>query len=243
MTTFPRPTLAAGAAWAVPTVLTTSAAPRVAASGPECTDGTLTIGWRQGTYVETTALSGSKLEVVGFTFIPTAWPGLTITGSTVRRGTSHGSGVNFHRNGTTSLFYSSSLTLNYNEWNQTGYANRTDWTISFSQAVTGLTFGIDWDGINPDTMLEEYLELVAISPAPPFPANHDIKVLGTGTASDPWRTYDNFADNDNANEFYGTVVLDYADTPVSSFTITAWSEGSPGTEENIFLSTLTIGCP
>lgn len=248
MTTFHRRTLAAGAAWTVPAVVAAAAAPRVSASASAavCTEGTVTIDWREGTYTETTAMSGANLEVVSFLFVPTAWPALTITGSTVRHGTSHGSGINFHRNGTTSLFYSSSLTLNYNEWTQTGYANRTDWTISFSQPVTGLTFGItdiDWDGPNPDTLLDEYRELVSIDPYPSLPPNHDAQLIGSGTTSDPWRTWNNFIDNDNANEFYGTVILDYGTVPMSTFTITAWSEGQPGTQENIFLSTMTLACP
>ncbi|MFV0451920.1 MAG: hypothetical protein ACK5LS_06715 [Propioniciclava sp.] len=247
MATITRRTLALGATWAAPAVIAAAAAPRLIAS-PLCTPGgTMAIDWRYGTYLETTQTVGAVTEVIGFTFVPDVWPELTITAATTRHGTSHGSGVNFHRNAQTGGPYTSSITLNYNEWTTTGYPNRTDWTISFSQQVTGLRFAvtdIDWDGPNPALAgLVENRENVTISPVPSASPGLGSAMTGSGTVLDPWRSVGNFNDNNNVTSSIANVAFDYQTTAMTAFTVTAWSTGSPGTQENLFLSTLTIDCP
>lgn len=241
-----RRTLALGTVWAAPVAWTVASAPRVSAS-PLCSDGKLTLDWRHGTYVETTRTVGAVTEIYSFSFVPDAWPDITITGATTRYGTSHGSGVNFHRDDTTGAFYSSGLTLNYNEWTVTGYANRTDWTFGFSQSVTGLSFAItdiDWDGPNPSAGgIIANRENVALVPAPGSTVLGSA-MAGSGTVADPWISVDNFVDNNNATSSIANVAVDYGTTPVTSFTVTGWSTApTAGTQENIFLSTMTIDCP
>lgn len=206
----------------------------------------MVIDWRHGTYVETTQTVGAVTEIISFVFTPDVWPELTITGSTTRHGTSHGSGVNFHRTDTTGGVYPSGLTLNYNEWTTTGYDNRTDWTFSLSQSVTGLSVAvtdIDWDGPNPNRGgVIENRENVSVSAMPGI-TTLGSAMTGSGTIADPWRSVNNFSDNNNATSSIANVGLDYGSTAVNSFTVTAWSTGVPGTQENLFLSTMTFDCP
>lgn len=241
-----RRTLALGTVWATPVALAVASAPRVSAS-PLCADTTLTLDWRRGIYATTIQTVGAVTEIIAFSFIPDVWPELTITGSTTRYGTSHGSGPNFLRTDTIGGFYSSGLTLNYNEWTTTGYVNRTDWTIGFSQSVTGLSFAItdiDWDGPNPNQgNVVSNRENVAISPAPGS-TTLGSAMAGSGTVADPWISVNNFVDNDNTTSSIANVGVDYGSIPVTAFTVAGWSTAiNAGTQENIFLSTMTIDCP
>ncbi|MFV0406000.1 MAG: hypothetical protein ACK5LN_04145 [Propioniciclava sp.] len=242
MASMTRRTFALGAMWATPAVLASTQAPAVSAS----THNQQGIDWNFGTYTETMAPTPSHGdEVIAFTFVPTACPGLTITGTTTRYLNSRGTGHNFHRENITGT-YSSGLVLNYQANIATGYASRTEWEITFTPAVTGLQLAItdiDWDGTNPATTLIENRENVTITPLPATAPTLGSKMSGAGTLADPWVSVNNFQNTPNGASNVANVGLSYGATAISSITITAWSMGLPATQQNIFLSTLALDCP
>jgi hypothetical protein len=249
------------AAWTVPVVAATVAAPAFAAS---C--GTTSYTWLLDWGNEDTTDSFS-----------TAYPSPTTNGSGVRAGTATITGPT----GTTPMtvtFTSTSVgtdtrtnnnlrvdAANYPNIGGTGGTglllqhqnitsgrdnSRQEVVIAFGRLVSNLQFSVtDIDSNDQAGNSSDFYDRVELTGTPSYTftarQGNNTYVIGSGTSADPWRMYDqDVATNDTGtNSNRGNVNLTYAG-PVSSITLTYWTSRGAGNQA-IFLSDLSFsasGC-
>ncbi|MBP6995002.1 MAG: hypothetical protein KBB39_02555 [Phycicoccus sp.] len=138
----------------------------------------------------------------------------------------------------------------YTGTSSVGYLNRSEWTFTFSQAVTDLYFNlydIDYrnslaSGGGSGTGAREYVAFSSSAGTLPTSfGTRGASVAGSGTIATPWVSTLN---GDASRNAAASGITNIYFSTVTTFTIVAWSEDTTyRTSENIFMSDLKFKCP
>lgn len=249
------------AAWTVPVVAATVAAPAFAASCGSTTY-TYTLTWNTVPYATSTSGSGATLTKVGTATVsgPSGSTPVQVTFTSTSVGTDTRSANNLTVDASTypNVGGSGSTGLLLQHRNiVAGRGSRQEVAIHFSRPVTGLAFtisDIDANNARGTDQSNDFYDRVELSGSRSFTTKargtNTSYVIGTGVAGaentageGPWRMYndstvanDNGDDSGNVNVTYNGAVQDIA--------LTYWNARGTGNQA-IFLSTFTFtasGC-
>lgn len=241
------------AAWTVPVVAASVAAPSYAAS---C--GTATYPWRldwsndtttdafSTSYPTPTIVSGVQTGIATITGPAGTTPvkvtfASQVQGSMVRDGDNLkvSSALSPAANNVGGLNQGAGLNISHQAPIPEGVANRQDISISFDRAVTGLQFTIT----DVDRQDGDWSDRITLTGSRTFSGAPDIR--GDGTSGAPWRPRGS-ADNAGNNSGAGNVAVTYAGTIPANTTLVLsfWNDAGNG-NQRVFLSDFTFtagGC-